>query len=243
MQGYGKRNLVITVVMAIALYFTIAGADVPLPSRLQGTFLEGPLYALHIGNPILFNLGSGLFITLVFWFLVVELPERKTRAMVRDGLRVAYIQCRTDLATVLLDAAAPHEFTAARAAVTTSEGFVEFFAEVVDPAHSKSRWHNAKAALVKNDFYIRRIHAALDVLANEISYAMVRATPRSRECHDELRDFVADLFEIRAAHIPGRPLGMMDVDILASAIWGLMAGVRASACQKPFDIERVAASF
>ncbi|QKH37321.1 hypothetical protein FOC84_21240 [Achromobacter pestifer] len=243
MHGYGKRNFVISVVIAIALYFTIAGADVPLPSGLQGTSLEGPLYALHIGNPILFNLGSGLFITLVFWFLVVELPERKTRAMVRDGIQIAYKQCRSDLATVLLDAAKPHNFSATRAAVVTDEGFVEYFQHVVDPAHSKSRWDNATAALAENDFYIRRIHAALEVLANEISYAMVRAIPRSRKCHDELRDFVANLFEIRATHIPGRPLGIVDVNLLASAIWGLMAGVRASAGQKPFDIERVAASF
>lgn len=202
-----------------SLYGAIAGADVPLPAFFAGTWFEQPLYALHIGNPVVANLSGSLFVSIVFWLLIVDWPEMKNRSAIRDSLNTAFKNFRNEIRWALLGASGPCTLETTED-TRDPEVFRSYFEETVQG--SQSRWDVTLDELQKGGLYLRKIYAAFDAISDEISYALHRTVPRSREAHDRMREFLTFVYQFKAAYVPGQPLEFDDTKWLGRELWALM---------------------
>lgn len=219
MKGIYTKYLLVALALLLSLYGAIAGADVLLPTVLLGTWLERPLYALHLGNPVIANLASSLFVSIVFWLLIVDWPEAKNRRIVRDRLKTAFNEFRDDLRHTLLGSCGPYSLETAEQ-IRGPKAFRSYFKTRVN--ESQERWHVALSKLQEGGLDLRRVYAGFDALSDEISYALHRVAPRSRDAHDGMRQFLLFVYQFKAAYVPGQPLDYDDTKWLGRELWSLM---------------------
>src|SRR6266498_2587849 len=115
-----------------------AGSDEPVVGILRGSMLEPILLRLHSGNSILFNVSVGYLTSVFFWFLVVFLPERSRRNLLRDNLSRHYRAFRENTIQVLLWASVGSHDSELPKELCNHRRFREFFDK-----NGKERWYAA----------------------------------------------------------------------------------------------------
>lgn len=85
-----------------SVFLMIAGADEPVVGALEGTFVEPWLHQLHIGNSIVFGMGTGIFSGVVVWFVAVYIPEQNKRRILRNNLSNCYRRFRENVLQIFL---------------------------------------------------------------------------------------------------------------------------------------------
>ena len=236
MAQYCKRNATIGLFLAVTLAATVAGSEEKLPAVLEGTVLEAPLNFLHIGNSIIFNLAGGLFISIVFWLLMVEIPERKTRQLIRQELQLAYEDIRHGLRNVLLNASGSYNLED-YVSTKTPEGFAGYFDSPAPPGSpSQTRWDLVYTEIKKGEDTTRRVHGHFEALERAISHALARVPPHNSKAHKGLHNFVRFLMELRFACCPGRPLSESDARHLSLELWTMFVTDQSSSGPDPYAI-------
>ena len=85
-----RVNLVIAVLAAIAALLLFVSSGEPLVPFLRDSQLAPILYALSWPNMIVFNLSVGYLSSMIFWILVVYLPDKSRRILLRETLASRY---------------------------------------------------------------------------------------------------------------------------------------------------------
>ncbi len=86
----------------VALYGMISGSQEPVVWFLRGTAIEPVLHSLHNGNPIFFDLSVGYLVSLFFWLIVVHLPERQRKDIIKNNLQNSYTNFKENTIQILL---------------------------------------------------------------------------------------------------------------------------------------------
>ena len=94
-------QIIIFLLIPLAIIGMFSGSGWPVIAPLRGTVVEPVLYRLH-GNQIIFSLSVGWLVSLYTWFLVVVVPERRRRRVLRNRLRKYYEHFRRDVTRDLL---------------------------------------------------------------------------------------------------------------------------------------------
>ena len=95
-------KVLLLLLAAAAVFGMFSGSTEPVVSPLRGTAIEPTLRALHNGNSIVFNLSVGYLISFIFWLLVVQYPEAKRRALLRNNLARQYQYFKESVIQILL---------------------------------------------------------------------------------------------------------------------------------------------
>lgn len=97
-----RMKIVFFMFALLAVFGTLSGSNEPVIEFLRGTPFEPVLLFLHNGNSIFFNLSVGYIVSLFFWGLVVYIPERNRRLILRDNLSRRYQDFRENTIQILL---------------------------------------------------------------------------------------------------------------------------------------------
>lgn len=117
-------------ILAIAAVFgTFSGSTEPVIGALRDSPVEPVLLALHNGNSIVFNLSVGYLVSVFLWVLVVYLPERRRKNLLRDNLSRRYRDFREDTIQILLWAAVGTHDSTLPKELCDHRKFREFFDE------------------------------------------------------------------------------------------------------------------
>lgn len=167
----------------VALFLTISASGEPVVPWLRGTSLEPILLRLGWTNTIVFNLAIGYLVSLMFWILVVHLPERKRRAVLRTSLNRTYQSFKEETVQTLLWASkAPHDTTLVAELASNHVEFKRFFSE-----NNNSRWYAALNGLQSDDERLSEIALALELLSAETSYALGSLPIQDERVHTFLK--------------------------------------------------------
>src|SRR5690606_23743415 len=117
-QHFNRTLIILGVLAVIAVLGMFSASGEPVIPILKGTWLEGPLIALGRSNVIVFSLSIGYLVTVFFWVLVVYMPERQRRRVLRDNLNQRYQEFKEEVIQTLLwasvgghDSRTPRELT------------------------------------------------------------------------------------------------------------------------------------
>ena len=114
---------------ALAFFGMFSTSGERVTPLLRDTFVEAPLVALGYPNTILFNLSIGYLVSLFFWILVVYLPERKRRSILRSNLNRRYQSFKEEIVQSLLWASIGMHDSRKPRELTDHLKFKEFFSQ------------------------------------------------------------------------------------------------------------------
>lgn len=161
-------TIVLWVLSIGSVFLAVKTSDEPILEFFKNTRLEPLFQKLPYGNAIVFNFSVGFLVSIVFYLLVVWLPDRKRKNLIRKNMREQYRFFKQDAISILLSACqSSYESDLPRRLTTLSE-FRKYFKEPV--SESQDRWHVVLNAL--NDRLLADILVELEILRDEVSYVL-----------------------------------------------------------------------
>ncbi|MBB6244727.1 hypothetical protein [Rhodanobacter sp. MP1X3] len=204
--------LLLAVVTAVVMLKT---SDDPLIPQLQHSLLGDWLTQLPTGNQTVFNLSAGVVSAVFTYFLFVRLPEERKRRRVLAHLAGTFRDTKINLIRAYLsmvgrsyDAGLPEE-------LLNQGAFRSFFGD--DTASGDSRWYGVANGL--NEYWLKEIAAELEILHNELQFALAAIEPRYTTGYSRLKSVAA--WTLRSRNID---LTSDDSKPFLRALWQLHTG-------------------
>lgn len=194
---------------AIAIVGAFSGSDEPILPAIASSPLAPVLYSLHTGNSVLFALSAGYLNSLVFWIIVVAVPESRQRAVIRDGLTRSYLHFKRNTIGALVHAST----------LSDRQGLVEdlmdfrFFRDTFDV----ETFNSVEVRLHKSHERVHELLSELTLFAREIEHALHRMPVADDQTYRVLRITCYNVERLRA--LPDDEL----VEQLANEPWGTLA--------------------
>ncbi|ABE29339.1 hypothetical protein Bxe_A3649 [Paraburkholderia xenovorans LB400] len=156
---------VTSVVVAIFLMFR-SGTE-PVISCLQGSWLEPVLLSLHDANSIVFNLAVGYIVSVFFWIIIVYVPQRRQRAIIRSNLLRGYMDFREGTISVFLFACQGSYESSLPGELLDHRRFKEFFG-----GNNSANWSAVLNELGRREDYLSDLLMEMQIFADEVAYAL-----------------------------------------------------------------------
>lgn len=174
----------------LAGYEVVAGSNEPIVSFLIGTPIEGVLYRLHNGNAIMFNLSVGYLMSLLVWFLVCYLPEKRRMAILRNNMTQSYQLFKEDVVQILLNATGKaYEYDFAKK-LCDYQKFKEFFSE-----RQSENWYAALNGL--REERLRDVIVEMELLSNEVAYVLNNAPIEDPKAYAFFKSLLVHVHKLR----------------------------------------------
>jgi hypothetical protein len=213
---------------AIALVLSVASSGEPVVQPLRGTSVEPALLALGKQNSIVFNLSVGYLVSVMFWLLVVFLPERSRRRLLRSNLERAYRQFKESVLQILLwssvgmhDSLLPRELCDYRK-------FTRFFSE----EGGSASWYDVANGLQASELRRTELLLEFEIFAQELEYLLNNVNVEDERAHRLLRSLKESIFRLK--HSPSDTYD--HVKELGRFLWSIFAQWDAATGQLDRDI-------
>lgn len=202
------------VLALVAVFGTFSGSNEPIVGFLRGTYIEPHLLALHNGNSIVFNLSVGYLVSLFFWFLVVYLPERSRRLILRDNLSRRYQDFRESTIQILLWASIGTHDSRLPKELCDHQKFREFF-----DANEKKHWYAALNGLQGDKDRIDELLLELELFASEVSYVLNNVNIQDPKVHSFFKRLSENIYRLKNSTV----YSYDQVEYLGNFLWGIHA--------------------
>ena len=162
-------QVIASVLAVFALIGMLKSSDEPVLELLQETVVADLLQKWSTGNTIIFNLSIGYLVSLMFWIIVVGIPERKKRIILKKNLANHYQLFKEDVIRILLTAAADShsiEYDLPKR-LTDHIKFKEHFS-----INNNQNWYDALNGLQHDTQYLDDLIVEIEIFANEIAYIL-----------------------------------------------------------------------
>lgn len=135
---------------------------------IQKTPFEQLFSQFTTGNQIIFDISGGIIVSLIIYILVVCVPERSKRNLVRKNLKRQYNLFKEDCINVFLSVLKEPCKPELVDRLKNRDEFRAFFKEPV--SSSQNRWDAVLNGL--DEYYIKRLLVELEILMAEIHYTL-----------------------------------------------------------------------
>ena len=187
----------------------------PIFSIIEGTSLQAWFAKFEVGNEIIYNLSLGFIVSIIFYLLVVWLPYRKKKIIIKNNFKNQYESFRKGMIISFLSASnLPIEQETFKK-LETQQGFKEFFKVQVND--SQDRWHNVLNGL--SDCLLKDILMEMELLLSETNYVL-----NNIEFNDEKVFVFFNELNREIYRFKNSSLDYNDVKQISSFIWSIFAG-------------------
>lgn len=180
----------------LAIFGTFSGSTEPVVGFLRDTTIEPYFLALHNGNAIVFNLSVGYLVSLFFWFLVVYLPERTRRQILRNNLSLHYQDFRERTIQSLLWAAIGTHDSRLPKELCDHRKFKEFFGE-----DNKKHWYAALNGLQGDKNRVDELLLELELFAGEVSYVLNNVYIQDPKVHSFFKRLSEHIYRLKNSKV------------------------------------------
>ncbi len=129
---------------------------------------------------------------MIFWVLVVYLPDRSRRRLLRDNLSRRYQAFKEDTIQTLLWASIGTHDSDLPKALCDHKKFREFF-----DANNKKQWYAALNGLQGNPDRVKDLLLEMELLANEVSYVLNNANINDPEVHSFFKRLCEHIYRLK----------------------------------------------
>ena len=117
---------------------------------------------------IIYDLATGALTTLIFYCLVVRLPDYQRRQRLKESLARHYTVFREDCIQIMQQVADRDRSEESPDGLTEPEKFRDYFHERVTP--DRERWHDVWNNI--DEYYLRELLIRMELLRDEISFIL-----------------------------------------------------------------------
>jgi hypothetical protein len=205
----------------VSIFGIFSGSQEPVIKILEGTSLASWLEALHNGNTIFFKLSAGILVSIFFWFIVVYVPERKRKKILKHNLAVHYQNFKEDTIQILLLASGSTHDSKKPKELCDYRKFKDFFLE-----NKNEKWYAALNGLQANEGYLNDILVEIEILTNEVAYVLNNVRMEEEKVYSFFKRLSANVCRLKNSSVfkddPVKHLGTFLFGILAR--WSIIEG-------------------
>ncbi len=208
-----ERGTIICLTL-LAIFGTFAASEERIIPALEGTWLAEVAYGLHYGNTILFNLSVGTLVSIFLWWLLVGLPQQKTRRILRRNLQTHYGYFKEEGVRILLrsmDEDYDYELTDE---LLDHEKFKNYFKE-----GESRRWYAAMNGLQRDESRIEDLLVEMEILSQEVSYVLSNVEVDDEQVHAFFKRLTLMLYKLKTHTVYTND----HVKYLGNFIWEILA--------------------
>ncbi|MFT3929208.1 MAG: hypothetical protein QM709_02820 [Spongiibacteraceae bacterium] len=219
-QGLGglvsqNINKIITVLFLIAIAFLFISGNEPIIPILENTLLAPILYSLSWPNSIVFNLSIGYISSVIFWILVVYLPDKHRRKLLRENLAIRCRDFRYEIVQVLIWAAGGSETTKLIDELASNHiKFNEYFS-----ANNRERWYAALNGIQGSEMRMHELLLAMRIFSDEVAYVINNVAIDDPTAHRMFRGLSESIYRLQESEAD-----LYDrVKSFGGSLWGILA--------------------
>jgi hypothetical protein len=124
----------------------------------------------NAGNSITFDLSSGFIISVIFYWMVVWIPDQQRRGLIKQNLREQYRLFREDSIGIFLDATGTGYEADLPKQLSDQGQFRKYFKEAA--TDSQTRWDCVLNRLGCDERLLRELLVEMEILMNEVGYVL-----------------------------------------------------------------------
>ena len=180
----------------VAIFGIFSGSAEPVVSFLRGNKIESTLHALHNGNSIFFNLSVGFLSSFIFWLLVVQYPECKRRALLRDNLALQYQNFKESVIRIFLNCSNVSRDSEFQKSLSNHLEFKKFFS-----GNNWQNWYDVQNGLQDQIHHMHDLLFELELLASEVAYVLNNVSIQDPKVHHSLKFLNEHIFRLKNSSV------------------------------------------
>lgn len=174
MRKGSKIDWFVVTVFTLALVAVISmwkSSGEQIPELLRETFVAPLLQPWGMGNAVVFSLSVSYLASFMLWIMVVWLPDRRRRGILKSNLQKHYQSFREDVVRILLCAADRSEGIDLELSrkLTDHEEFREYFSQ-----NKNEHWYAALNGLQAHHEFLEDLILEIDIFAGEIKFILAK---------------------------------------------------------------------
>ena len=146
-------------------------------------------------NQLLFNVSSGFIVSVIFYFIVVYLPELNRKRITKRSFQKQYTFFKETLIEIFLlslngtaDSTKTHK-------LMNQENFKAFFKE--NKNKSQTRWLAVIQGLEENNSLMKDLIVEMEIMRNEISFILNNVHIENEDIYDFFQSFSQSLYKLK----------------------------------------------
>ena len=207
-------NFAIIVLAAIATLLMFVSSGEPILPLIKDSQIAPMLYALSWTNTIMFNLSVGYLISAIFWLLVVYLPDKFRRRLLRDTLAKRYEEFKQEIVQIFIWASGESGDTQFVYDLAKDHvKFKEYFRS------NDVRWYKVLNGIQKSELRMHELLFAMKMLSNEVAYVLNNVPFDDPSVHGVFKRLNESIFRLRESDTD-----LYDrVNHVGNFLWALLA--------------------
>lgn len=180
---------------------------------LRNSQLAPFFYALSWPNTIVFNLAVGYLSAAAFWFLVVFLPEKSRRSLIRETLAARYKEFKSEIVQTFIWASGEsRDIQFVEDLANDHIRFREHFG-------SDDRWYAVLNGIQGSELRMHELSLAMKMFAEEVAYVMNNVPIDDPSVHRVFKRLNESMFRLRESEAD-----LYDrVKYVGNFLWGVLA--------------------
>lgn len=210
-----KSDIALLLLATIAAAMMLKASEDPLIPQLHHSLVGRWLMQLPTGNQTLFDISVGIVTAIFTYFLFVRLPEERKRRRVHAHLTETFRDTKINLIRTYLSMVGRSYDADLPEALLDQGAFRSYFGE--DTASGDNRWDGVANGL--NEYWLKEVSAELEILHNELQFALAAVEPRDADGYARLKSVAA--WTLRSRNID---LSSDDSKAFLRALWQMHTG-------------------
>ena len=178
---------------ALCLVLMFVASDDPVIGIIANTELSALLAQFSTGNQIIFDLSVGILASVFMFYLVVRVPEYKTRKRVRGSLEYAHRSTKEVCIEIYLSCFMPSYPLELPQELCDMKRFREFFKEGY--VEGQSKWDAVANAL--DEERLKKLVIELELLMHDIQFTLAAVDVGDEKAFSFLKNFSRVLYRAK----------------------------------------------
>jgi hypothetical protein len=207
-------NHAIALLAATTVLLLFMSSGEPLAPFLKDSKLAPILYALSWPNTIVFNLSVGYLSSTIFWILVVYLPDKSRRNLLRETLAARYKEFKHEIVQTFIWASGEsHDVQFVEDLANDHIKFKEYFGS------SNDRWYAVLNGIQGSELRMHELQLAMKMFSDEVAYVLNNVPIDDPSVHRVFKRLNESIFRLRESEAD-----LYDrVKYVGNFLWGVLA--------------------
>lgn len=208
-------TIMLWTLIIVSILLAVKTSGEPILEVFKNTSLEPCFQKLPTGNVILFNLSIGFLVSSTFYLLVVWVPDRRRKNLIKKNLLEQYKFFKEDTIQIFLSACQSSYEGKLPEKLADQNEFQKYFKESVSDSHN--RWHVVLNGL--NDRLLKDLLVEFEILLNEVTYVLNNVSIQNKDVFSFFKRLSRSVYKMK-----NTSLDYDDVKQLSGFLWELFAG-------------------
>jgi len=207
--------ILICMLSLVCAFLAIKTSNDSLLPLVEGSFFQSWFTKFQVGNEIIFNISLGFLVSVIFYILVVWVPYRQKRRLIKNNYKKQYDAFKEGMIIVFLSACKLSWNSELINKLKDQSEFKTYFKEPV--TDSQDRWDVVLNGL--DEYLLKDLIMELELFLNETNYVRNNIEFSDKQVFEFFNELERSVYRIK-----GSSLEYEDVKAISQFIWHVFTG-------------------